>query len=78
MKINIKKNAFETSSISLSITDSDRNFMHSIFEEISIKTGAHFVPLAPTKLPQLPTNKVIKTVEPTTTQPPPIEKQPVK
>jgi hypothetical protein len=51
MKINIKKNAFETSSISLSVTDSDRNFMHSIFEELSIKTGMHFVPLSSIKFP---------------------------
>lgn len=63
MKINIKKNAFETSSISLSVTDSDRNFMHSIFEELSIKTGMHFVPLATVKLPQLPAGKVLKFIE---------------
>jgi hypothetical protein len=63
MKINIKKNAFETSSISLSVTDSDRNFMYSIFEELSIKTGMHFVPLSSIKFPQLPPGKVIKFVE---------------
>lgn len=51
MKINIKKNAFETSSISVSVTDTDRNFMHSIFEELSIKTGMNFVPLTTVKLP---------------------------
>jgi hypothetical protein len=63
MKINMKKNGFETSSISLSVTDSDRNFMHSIFEELSIKTGMNFVPLSSIKLPQLPPGRIIKSVE---------------
>ena len=63
MKIKMKKNGFETSSISLSVTDSDRNFMHSIFEELSIKTGMNFVPLSSIKLPQLPPGKIIKSVE---------------